>query len=101
MRPDRDAIVLLYEAGDGYLRRLVPGGDSEVPELSAAEAIELVIPELEDASARVLLVLAPASSPRFVAAWDRAVWLNLGGKAQEGERRGWPEGVVATLRWLH
>jgi hypothetical protein len=101
VQPDRDAIVLLYESGDGYLRRLIPGVDAVVPELRGTETHELTIPELDSATARILLVLAPAAAPRAVEAWDRAVWLNLGGEAEEGERRGWPQGVAATLRWVH
>lgn len=101
VEPDRDAIALLYESGEGYLKRLIPGGDAAVPELRGAETHELTIPELETATARVLLVLAPAAAPRAVDAWDRAVWLSLGGEAEEGERRGWPQGVAATLRWVH
>ncbi len=96
-----DVIVLLYESGPDYLRRLVPSGEMTVPELRGAEVHELSIPQLESVSARVLLVLAPASSPRVTEAWDRAVWINLGGEAREGERRGWPDGVAATLRWVH
>ena len=98
---DRDAIALLYESGDGYLRRLLPGLDAEVLVLRGAEPHELAIPGLENASARLLLILAPATAPRVVEAWDRAVWVNLGGEAREGERRGWPDGVAATLRWVH
>ncbi len=101
VQPDRDAIALLYESGQDYLRRLIPGADAEIPELSGAETHELAIPALEKPTSRILLVLVPASAPRLVDAWDRAVWLNLGGEAREGERRGWPNDVAVTLRWVH
>lgn len=100
IRTDRDAIALLYETGDGTMRRLVPGGDAVVPELDAEGTHELALPELETAGARILLVLAPATAPRVLAEWDRAVMERLGGVPEGGERRGWPAGVSPTLRWI-
>jgi len=69
--------------------------------LAAARAEELALPALESASARIVLVLAPVSAPRVLADWDRAVMERLGGRTDdESERRGWPDGVTPTLRWL-
>ncbi|MFQ5599920.1 MAG: zf-HC2 domain-containing protein [Candidatus Krumholzibacteriia bacterium] len=102
VRPDRDAIVFVYEAGDGYLRRLIPGLDRAPPELSPGRAHELVLPPLESDAARILLILAPSGAPGTLDAWDRAVYARLGGEPEEGKQsRGWPQGVVPTLRWIH
>lgn len=102
VRTDQDAIALVYESGDGFLRRVIPGGDAAVPELSSAETHELALPRLESAGSRLLLVLAPMSAPRLLDAWDRAVFERLGGEPEDGaERSGWPLGVSPTLRWLN
>lgn len=101
LQADRDAIVLVYEAGDGRMRRLVPGAEAAIPELPGATPHELALPELQTAGARLLLVLAPTSSPRSLQDWDRAVLEYLGGSPEDGsERRGWPQGTAPTLRWL-
>ncbi|UCE03472.1 MAG: hypothetical protein JSW67_04580 [Candidatus Latescibacterota bacterium] len=101
LRTDQDAIALVYESGDEFLRRLIPGGDAAIPELSAQETHELALPALESPASRILLVLAPLSATRVLADWDRAVFERLGGESEEdAERSGWPLGVTPTLRWL-
>jgi hypothetical protein len=101
VQPDQDAIVLVYEAADDYMRRLIPGGDALIPILEASRPHELALPELESLSARIVLVLAPAASSRNLEEWDRAVMERLGGQSDETtEQRGWPDGVTPTLRWL-
>jgi hypothetical protein len=100
LQADRDAIAMVYEAVGGGMRRLIPGGDTAIPELAAAASHELALPEPETAGARLLLVLAPASAPRALADWDRAVLEYLGGEPEADGRRGWPQGTAPTLRWL-
>ena len=101
VQTDRDAIALVYETGDGYFRRLVPGDDAQVPELQAERTHELALPAVTTAGARLLLVLAPRASPRELVDWDRAVMERLGGSPPAGApRQGSPAGVEPTLRWL-
>ena len=100
LEPDRDAIALVYEAGGGKLRRLIPGGSAAIPVLQAGAVHELALPELETQGAALLLVLAPSAAPRQTADWDQAV-LQRVGPGGEGESAGsWPGSVTPTLRWL-
>jgi len=96
VRTDRAAQALVYEVFASSMRRLVPGADGAMIALTAGETRELPLPPLENETARVVLVLAPAGEAVTLVQWDAAMMEYLG----RGRRARWPNDVQPTLRWI-
>lgn len=97
LRTDRDARAYVYALDAGTMQRLVPPRGGEPPEIGAAETRELRFPAVESPATRILVVLVPRAAPGDVAAWDEAVFAQLGRRERDGP--GWPGGVRPTIRW--
>jgi hypothetical protein len=96
VRTDRAAQALVYEVHASAMRRLVPGADGAPITLQAGETREVVLPPLENATARVVLLLAPAHIAAGMVQWDAAMMEYLG----RGRRARWPNDAQPTLRWI-
>jgi hypothetical protein len=101
LRTDRPARAYVYSIRAGALQRLVPATGADPPEVGPSEVREIRLPEITDADARIILVLAATEAPGTVDEWDAAVLAQLGNadRKVEAGRAGWPGHVRPTLRW--
>lgn len=101
LRPDRAARFYVYETHAGAVRRLLPPANGVATEVVADSTSEILLPELRDPRARVLVVLVPADAPGTTGEWDAAVLTHLGGNSGGGANGPrWPERTRPTMRWL-
>jgi hypothetical protein len=99
---DQDAFLMVYEAGDEVLRRLIPGAGRQMPALTAKRVREVAMPPVKYAHSKILLVVVPANAPTEADRWDVAILRHFGGGdgilVVSGHH--WPEGAKPTMLWV-